>query len=129
MTTLENGFVENIPLPAWLLPVKKQAKGHVDIKPAIDKAVLDIESSKKIVAQLKPPAEGIYHHGGKDYDKMAVAQIVIEYDTKHGATIINSGLNQKQIVDSTYVVLRRYYKLDKHDKYVAVNTENFVLLK
>jgi len=118
-----------VPLPGTLTPIKKQKNGVVDIKPAVHAAIKDTETAKKVVAYLKKPIFGIYHQGGYHYDKDCVTEIIVDRDTVTGAAIINSKLNRKQIVDSVYVVLRQYYELDKHGKYIGLNTNNFTLLK
>lgn len=118
-----------VPLPENLTPVKKQKKGVIDIKPSVHAAMKDTETAKKVVAYLKKPLFGIYHEGGYHYDKICVTEIVVDYDTLHGASIVNSKLTLKQIVDSVYVVLRQYYELDKHGQYINLNTNNFALLK
>ena len=133
MTEFENTSASaeiEIPLPSWLMPITKQKKGLVDIKPAIHAAMKDTDTAKKVVACLqKPVGNGFYHQGGLPYDKMEVADIIVAYDTRNGAAIINSKLNRKQIVDSVYVVLRHYYELNEHGKYVGLNVKHFTLLK
>ena len=122
MTDVENTSVSTeieVPL-AGVAHSDHQARRRVFLtsSPSSTQAMKDTETAKKVAAYLKKPKDGFYHEGSAIDDKIAVTEIIVDYDTKHGAAIINSGLNNKQKRDSVFVVLRQYYELDRrHGKY------------
>jgi len=117
--------MNHLPRPSALTPIAKSAKGKVDIKPSITRA-LDNESVNGLIAPLL--TNGVVN-GHKLFDIGAVLDIIVKFDAKHGGNLIeDSMLNRMEKVSQVVVCLRRFYAVDKKWKVTGVNPKRFTEL-